>query len=208
MSESFSVTPLKDILPSYLYAQYSDDADLQAFVASFNSIAQGYLDWFNATPLSVYTSTAIAGDLLDWIGQGIYGITRPVYVESSLITYGQIGSFPNNSLEINGFVSIQGGTSYTLSDDYYKRLMTWILYRGDGFQASVPWLKRRVARFLNGENGVDVPVDDMQAVSVAASSGTITISTATTAVSQIFKNLIDSNSLPLPFQKTFQVTLT
>jgi hypothetical protein len=65
--ESFATLPLQQVIPSYLFLEYSDDQDLQAFVASFNSLAQGYLDWFRNTPLGLYTSPNITGPLLDWI---------------------------------------------------------------------------------------------------------------------------------------------
>ena len=46
---------LEQIIPMYLYQQYADDSDLQAFVSTFNTLAQGYLSWFTdfyqATPL-------------------------------------------------------------------------------------------------------------------------------------------------------------
>ncbi len=44
--ESFDTQPLQQVVPSYIYDQYSDDDDLLAFAESFNAIAQGYLDWF------------------------------------------------------------------------------------------------------------------------------------------------------------------
>jgi hypothetical protein len=69
--ESFNTTPLQQTIPSYLYAQYSDDENLQAFVDAYNSLSQGYLDWFNSRPLGLYTSPNIAGPLLDWVGQGV-----------------------------------------------------------------------------------------------------------------------------------------
>ncbi len=36
MIESFSQQPLADILPAYLYEEYSTDEDLQAFVSAQN----------------------------------------------------------------------------------------------------------------------------------------------------------------------------
>jgi len=207
MSESFEATPLTQVLPSYLYAQYTDDEDLRAFVNSFNDLSQGYLDWLNQHPLSVYTSPYITSSLLDWVGRGIYGISRPVFNQSSTKIYGETGSFTIATKELASLVFIVDGTSYALSDDYYKRLLTWCLYRGDGLHPSAWWLKKRVARFIYGANGSDVSVDKMLDVSVSSSAGTVTIQTANTPESTIFKDLIDIGTLPLPFQSQFQVTL-
>ncbi len=55
-------TVLKTI-PSFLYQQYADDENLQAFVASYNEMAQEYVDWYNQISLPVYTLQS--GGLLD-----------------------------------------------------------------------------------------------------------------------------------------------
>lgn len=36
---------LEDIIKSYLYTQYNDDDDLQAFVSAYNSMAQEIYAW-------------------------------------------------------------------------------------------------------------------------------------------------------------------
>lgn len=156
--ESFADVPLPDIIKSYLYLEYSDDADLQAFVAAFNSMAQDYLDWFNQSPLGLYTSPHITGNLLDWIGNGIYGIPRPVVGIGTSKTIGELNSVWTNELGMNAERTVSSGTAALGTDDIYKRVMTWILYRGDGKQPTVSWLRRRVTRFLYGINGTDIPL--------------------------------------------------
>ena len=232
MSESFSDQPLSAIIPSYLYDQYSDDSDLQAFVDSFNSLAQGYLDWFNTTPLSLYVSPNIYGPLLDWIANGIYGISRPAI--SSLVTSmtGAMNTVPMNTLGMNQFLSVQSGTTQIASDDIYKRVMTWILYRGDGKQASIPWLKKRIARFLFGLNGTDVSLDNLNYVSLveidihpAGATNTTAMNTMAmnsftgtrnheieirvpaTSTGVIFAALFNQGILPVPFQLKFTIVL-
>lgn len=74
--ESFDTTPLQTAWPAYLYQQYSDDANLQAFVDSINASVQQHIDWFNQHPLALYS--AMSGALLDWIGTQLYGIPRPM----------------------------------------------------------------------------------------------------------------------------------
>src|SRR5579875_2210831 len=138
-----SPTTTTQILGSYLYAQYADDDDLQAFVASYNAIAQGYLDWFNDTPLAIYISASISGALLDWIGQGIYGIPRPVLGVFSSYSVGALNSFVLNTIPIDGALQYSSGSASPVNDDIYKRVLTWFLYRGDGKQMSIDWIKRR-----------------------------------------------------------------
>lgn len=161
-------TSLTQIIPSYLYFEYSDDDNLQGFVAAYNSLAQGYLDWFNETPLGVYVSVGIAGFLLDWIAQGIYGIARPVLGVTTTYSIGAINTDALNSLAINGVQQFRSGSAAAVSDDIYKRVLTWWLYRGDGKNMSIDWLKRRLSRFLYGADGNDIsyPVADPPSVAL------------------------------------------
>lgn len=156
--ESFSTQPLQTIIPSYLYKEYQDDPSLQAFVDSFNGLSQGYLDWFNQTPLGLYTSPFISGPLLDWIGNGVYGIPRPVLSTQSSTNIAGFDSAAFNKVAFNGFIRTSSGTAELANDDIYKRAMTWNLYRGDGQMFTIGWLKNRVSRFINGVNGTDYPV--------------------------------------------------
>ncbi len=179
MIESFSGLPLQDIIPSYLYHQYSDDSDLQAFVASFNALAQGYLDWFNQTPLAVYTSPAISGPLLDWVGNWLYGTSRPVIASSSVQSFGGWNTSAYDTQPFNQATQTRYGTALVASDDIYKRVLTWNLYRGDGMQMSLPWVRRRVARFLFGANGSDIDVGLLPQVSITNTQTIITGATDT-----------------------------
>ncbi|MDE3023321.1 MAG: hypothetical protein KGI54_15980 [Pseudomonadota bacterium] len=232
MSESFSNMPLAKVIPSYLYDQYSDDTDLQAFVDSFNNLAQGYLDWFNSTPLSLYTSPNLYGTLLDWIGQGIYGIERPVISSVYSSIYGAMNTLPMNVSGMNRYLDVQSGTTQIVSDDIYKRVMTWILYRGDGKQPSILWLKKRIARFLFGLNGTDVSLDNLNVVSlvevnihpqgamdtmpmntmamngfVGKKNHEITIRIPANPIGVMFADLFNQGVLPVPFQLKFTVIL-
>jgi len=151
-----SQTSATQILPAYLYWQFSDDEDLQAFVASYNAIAQGYLDWFLGTPLALYTGAGISGALLDWVGTYLYGVPRPVLGSVTSWSVGALNTTPLNALALNGVEQFSSGSAAAVSDDIYKRVLTWWLYSGDGRQTSIDWIKRRVARFLYGVNGFDV----------------------------------------------------
>jgi hypothetical protein len=201
--ESFSTLPLQQIIYSYLYLQYSDDQDLQAFVASQNSLTQGYLNWFNQTPLGLYTSPNINGPLLDWIGNGVYGIPRPVLSnQTSTLTAGY-DSVPYNTLvPYDGANFSSSGSSALASDDIYKRAMTWNLYRGDGQMFTMGWLKNRVNRFLNGANGSDYPVLN-NPPSITVSGNVFTITSFEDSVFTSLQELLANNALSIPFQYTF-----
>lgn len=234
--ESFSQQPLAQAVAAYLYDEYSDDSDLQAFIAAYNALAQGYIDWFNTTPLGFYTSPNITGQLLDWTAEGIYGIKRPVISSLLTRTIGSMNSQPMNVVAMNQHTILRGGTAQVASDDIYKRVLTWILYRGDGMQSSIIWLRKRVARFIYGANGSDVPLSDTlnvgiirpnlpavgalnsipmntRAMNTRASRNkmaahTLEIVLPSSTISQQFVNLLQQGYLPVPFQVTFRVALT
>jgi hypothetical protein len=158
--------PLQVLPASYLYQQYADDFDLWAFVNAYNAVAQTYLDWFNQTPLAVYTSPAINGPLLDWIMAGIYGLERPVFSSLTTRFVAGLNSGPLNVATVNGSQFFQSGTATPATDDFFKRVGTWILYAGDGPAFTIPALRLKVARFLYGVNGTDVGLDLAQTVHI------------------------------------------
>jgi len=223
---------LQQILPAYVYQQYADDDNVQAFFLAYNQMAQSYLDWFNATPLAVYTLSGISGPLLDWVGVNLYGIPRPVLSTSNTIISGALSTQALNTLSLNTQNVQITGTATIADDDIYKRVMTWWLYRGDGKQMSIPWIKRRVARFLYGVGGADIsyPLGAGLQPSVAIAygstggalstvalnttalnqnksspSGTITITLPRSQISQTFAQFIQNGLLCLPFQGKFVV---
>jgi hypothetical protein len=72
-----TVTGRTGTIPAYLYEEYTDDDDLQAFFTAYNQWQQDFVDTFNGLNLPIYTQPKINGELLDWVGQGIYGYPRP-----------------------------------------------------------------------------------------------------------------------------------
>jgi len=203
-------TTTQNVIPSYLYVQYNDDESLQAFVEAQNEQAQAYLDWFNQTGilLAVYTSGAISGTLLDWVAAGVYGMLRPGLPTFGQPARGPFNTFTFNSLPFNGFVPAQGQTFYETSDDIFKRVLTWAFYKGDGRVFNVRWLKRRIARFLNGINGSDYTIDQTYFISVTFTGlYAVTITLPNSAEAVIFKAAVEGGALELPFQFTWTVTL-
>lgn len=200
--ESFSTLPLQQCVPSYLYLEYSDDEDLQAFVASQNALAQGYLDWFLDTPIGLYTSPNITGPLLDWVGNGVYGIPRPVLSSQTSMTIAGYNTAPYNTVEYNSLAFSSSGTATIASDDIYKRVMTWNLYRGDGQVFTMGWLKNRVNRFINGANGSDYTVLE-NPPSITVSGTVFTITSFDDSVFTALQECIANDVLSVPFQYTF-----
>src|ERR1700677_2607775 len=167
--------PLANVIPAYIYQQYADDENVTAFFTATNQLAQGYLSWFNSTPLALYTSPNISGPLLDWIGQGIYGITRPVISTlSTSSVFAALDAVPLDTIAIDGSSSSSTGSAFPANDDFYKRVITWQTYIGDGRTFNAMVLRKRIARFLYGANGTDITASQAQAVSVASTGATTT----------------------------------
>lgn len=199
--ESFATTPLETVIKQYLYQQYADDDTLQSFVDSFNALAQGYLDWFIANPLGLYTSAGISGPLLDWVAQGVYNLDRPVLATQSSEESAGYDSAVYNTVPYNYLSYSSAGTAQQASDDVYKRMMTWTLYRGDGQVFSLQWLKNRVARFLHGANGSDVAVLDYQP-SIVVSDGEFTITDFSSSAYTALQLCYQAGFIAFPFQYT------
>ena len=202
---------LQNILPSYLYLQYQDDDNLQAFVDAFNAQAQEYLDWFYNISLPVYTSPTISGSLLDWVAQGIYGMPRPVLATGVNKNLGPYNTWELNQIQIDGSQVINSGQYYLTNDDLFKRCLTWNLFKGDGDTMNVVWLKKRFMRFLTGANGVDPGIADTSPISVHfGANRTITV-TITRNDSMMYSaemiSAIQLGVLVLPWQYTFQFVI-
>lgn len=205
-----SVTTLTKTIPSYLYKQYQDDADLQAFVDEYNAMSQYYVNWFSTVGLPVYTG--LSGSLLDWIAEGLYDLSRP-----TVEVVGSLALGPYNTVYFNragypydAFNAAVASQFFVASDDLFKRILTWHLYRGDGKVFSILWLKNRVLRFLKGANGTDVSTGDISQISVSIASDFVTIDlTRVTGVDPAliatFNYLIEGDLLELPPIYVFQV---
>lgn len=199
---------LTNIIKAYLYEQYADDADIQALVDAWNAIAQEYVGWFNTVMLPIYTGQVVAGDLLDWVAEGLYGFVRPVLPFGTSSNDGLYNALFFNELAFDDS-NISSSGSFVTNDDTYRRVITWHFFKGDGHQFTIPWLKRRVMRFLLGTNGISYNVDQTYDVSVTFGiGGQVTITIPSTYVyASIFQAAVESGALELPFQRTWIVTL-
>jgi len=159
-------TTLVATIPSYLYKQYSDDEDLQAFVDAYNDMSQQYVDWFVNTPLAVYTNDQISGALLDWVALGLYGLVRPTLPSGNNQNLGALNTIEMNTYPLNVEIILGPQNYYLTTDDVFKRILTWHLYKGDGKYFNVRFLKRRIMRFLTGIDGLGGETDTTYSVSV------------------------------------------
>lgn len=203
--ESFSTIPLAATIKSYLYQEYAQDDDLQAFVDAYNALAQGYQDWFNANPLGLYTAPGISGALLDWIALGVYGFARPTLASQTTTITAGYDSTAYDTVPYNYLSYSSAGTAQQTTDDIFKRILTWNLYRGDGQVFTLQWLKNRVARFIHGPNGNDCAVLNFQP-SVAVSGNTFTVTDFATAYFTTFQLCVAAYAIAFPFQ--YQLAFT
>ena len=201
-------TSLTKVIPSYLYVQYNDDDNLQGMVKAYNAYAQAYVDWFNQLNLPIYTGANIAGSLLDWVATNLYGLARPVLSQGGRPMVGPLNSWRLNTIPLNGYVAGAAESFTPTTDDVYKRILTYLFFKGDGFQWSINWLKRRIMRFLFGQSGTDYLIDETYPVSIAftaARRATITLPDG--YMSTIFAEAVASNIVPLPFQVTWTIVV-
>ena len=216
-------TTVTKTIPSYLYFQYQNDTNLPSLIESYNSYTQEYLDWFNGVNLPDYTG--LTGDLLDWVGAGLYGLPRPNFSYAAINPLiGAVAGAPNTYVFKNDIETTPLGlttavvptvvTNIVVTDDFYKRVLTWCFYKGDGFEWSIPWFKRRIYRFMNGPNGVDLPICFTRTVSVAFVPDTfpqevsVGIYTDDLQTGYIFAAALENGILPAPFRFTFTVTVS
>ncbi|HBN5772055.1 TPA: hypothetical protein MNM60_000871 [Citrobacter freundii] len=199
---------VSQIIPSYPFVQYRDDPNVVAFFQVYNEIAQEYLDEINSLSIPYWPSPALSGKLLDWVVEGIYGESRPLLqVSQDAIAKGAYNTIDYNTIPYAGLKNyIHGATTYVV-DDYFKRILTWNFYKGDGVQFNIDWLKRRIARFLRGPNGIDPPVTDTFDISVISNNGVfaILLPNSNDSVGQFLKDAIEQRIVKLPFMYSFTV---
>ena len=198
-------TGLTSTINSYLFQEYADDAALQTFVNAYNQLSQDMLNWFNDVNLPIYSG--LSGPLLDWVANGFFGIYRPVLSVDQVTSIAAYGTVQMGGLAYGQQKITINGQFIQVNDDIFQRVMTWHLYRGDGFLYSTSWLKRRVHRFLNGPNGISPYIDQTYDVSIAYSGSNVTITVPNNATGQVLQYAIADGILALPFAYTYTVVL-
>jgi hypothetical protein len=152
------------VIPAYIYNQYFRDEvdeptqlDISAIFDTINANGQEFIDWFNTVNLPVYTG--LSGSLLDWVANGLYGFKRPTLANGDFSP--SMGTF--GTLTLGGFTFGYYTPSITpdvliATDDTFKRVLTWHLYKADGKNFNVRWLKRRIARFIGLPENETYPI--------------------------------------------------
>lgn len=175
---------IEGVIKAYLYTQYNDDKHLQALVDAYNEFTQEVYEWLRDARLPVFVGGYNSGKQLRWIAKGIYGQDIPILKADKRGNRGPYNALEYNDMPYNSYKDIYDDTVINISDDLFKRVLTWNFYRGDGNRFTIPWLKRRVMRFLNGVDGTDIKNDQHWCVSVSVEEDGIEIT-------------IDTEQLPL-----------
>lgn len=198
-----SPTNLVQQLPSYAYQQYSDDPNIVAFFTAYNELSQTNLDTINRLNLPNYLAQSTP--LLDWVGASLYGEPRPYLTSGVSKIVGPINTYDFNEFEPNQLTRTFTGTSYAVSDIIYRSILQWNNFKGDGYQFTIRWLKRRVQRFLTG----NIFPDETYNISVTFTSAIdVVISIPSSfSVAVILQAAVDSRVVLLPFQYNFSVTI-
>jgi hypothetical protein len=214
---------LSVVQPAYLYQEYADDDNLAGFVDNYNTAIQIYVTWFATVGLPYYPG--LTGDLLSWVGQGLYGLPKTALASVITPATGELNTVQLNTTQLNaGAAPTQ--TFYDTNDDVYQRILTWHLFKGDGNQFNVRWLKRRIMRFLVGSNGIDpepwldnfvVGPENTTPISVGVTSGTLTVTINQALLSAlvqiapgilpVFKLAFLGGDLELPLQYVYECNL-
>ena len=202
---------LTQVLPAYLYQQYTKDPyneDLQAFFTAYNTESQTRLDATNSLNLPIYTKQI--APLLDWTAYAIYGVTRPSLGSPAQFSpLGVYDTVPYDTTAYTQNITTRTSSFYVVNEDIFKRILTWNFYKGDGFQYTTQWLKRRIKRFLLGVDGVDFPIDNTYEISVTyGSNNVITLTVPNYAVTPIFISALESGVLNVPFEYSYIVDIS
>ncbi|WP_168194425.1 hypothetical protein [Formicincola oecophyllae] len=194
--------------PAYSFVQFADDPSINAFMTATNQTAQGGLDWLLQHPLALWTAPQMKGGLLAYSLYCLYGQGRPNTNFTILKTSsGAINDTDVNRMEIDGQNMDTVTVSPLEADDILKRVATWNFFKGDGFNFTIPWLKRRVMRFLTGSGGASGRFNNTVPVSVQVAGRGVTITVASGPwdgdVIAALTGLLEAGHLHLPTMYNF-----
>lgn len=206
-------------VPIYPYSQYLDndpasstyvDPETQENIGTFFAVGNQYLqdviNWFSTINLPVYDG--LSNGTLSWVAAGVYGVTRPSLVVNEVTP--PLGALATAALETLSLAQGTLGVSPVfapVSDDVFKRILTWAIYKGDNKRLNLQWLKRRIARFV----GTDTV--DTEAISIglpnrpmAAGPGAL----ATDALETVYLAYFGLISVPIvtPLDNNISITIT
>lgn len=222
-------------VPLYPYLCYVDDDMVSAVMQGISDYGQDYIDSFYTLNLPIYNTKS--GSLLDWVGNNLYGIRRPVFPIGNILTIGEINNTAINELELNKLLTLYPDDFLIATDDIYKRVITWHHYKGDGDLFSIRHLKRRIMRFLTNtrvdqtyqisiswglNNQCNITIYNSGRINLRPSGvindgelnsfaineqRTEQISLTQFELAEIFRKGVDLGILELPFQYTYVVNI-
>ncbi len=187
---------LTTTISSYCYREYSDDENVVAWFTAYNQLSQANLDAINSYTLPDFLNQT--GALLTWAASSIYGIPRPSLSSGGPRPVGPINTWEVDSEVIDGFSLVNTSANFIADDVTYQRILQWNTFKGDGYDFTIRWLKRRVERFLHGE----IFPEDTYDVSVTFTSATNVLisiaSTNLTVTGGAFLNEMSFNDMGAP----------
>lgn len=193
------------LVKSYVYQQYRDDADIIALFDAYNQIAQDYLKTFLSHSPAIYIDDVWTSGELTYLAWFLWG-QRRWYSDyaSSIDLEGAIDELPIDWISAGGSLP-KPRQKLLINDDTFRRIMTWNLYRGDGAQFTIPWLKKRIKRWMIGVNGYAPLFGDANEISVNISNKIVNISVVTTDTSLLLslQAALYSGALNVPAGFTF-----
>jgi hypothetical protein len=183
--------------PVYVYTgnDFEKSPDVQALVEVANGGFNAVIENLRNLNVGLYNDKCC--EWLDWFASGVFGFYRPTIAIGDAVRadggWGAFG-FGENGW---GYGVLSSDPSFeTVPDSIFKKVIEWHLYRADGFQFSIPWLRRRIQRFT-GES----------VVGITLSSWTFTIELSKNKTTSFFKYLQSSGKLMLPEQYSYTVNL-
>lgn len=135
-------------IPAYPYQQYSSDENVSAYFTAYNELSQQNFDSINSVQLPIYLNQN--GALLDWAVAGIYGIIRQPLSSGTQRPEGPYNTYEMNVQRLEQYKLVTSSSTYNPTDIIFQRITQWNTFKGDGYQFTIRWLKRRVQRFLSG----------------------------------------------------------
>jgi hypothetical protein len=184
--------------PVYVYTgnDFDKSPDVQALVEVANSGFNAVIENLRNLNVGLYNDKCC--EWLDWFAAGVYGFKRPtIAIGDTVKADGGWGSFGFGDHGW-GYGALSSDPSFeSVPDSIFIKIIQWHLYRADGYQFSIPWLRRRIQRFT-GET----------VVGITLSSWTYTIELPNNKTTSYFKYLQAAGKLMLPEQYSYTVNLT
>lgn len=189
-------------LYAYLYWQWRGDPYLKVFVDTYNELSDQYLDEIRNLNLpNFYTKSGL---WLDYVAKNIYGISRKQVLYAHNLIYRGLNTVTPNVVDPNAARIIKYSTAHTMSDEEFKKVIQWNFYKGDGFCFSIPYLKRRIIRFLNITCSNVIDINDIS-IQVQDKKFKITIlnELANSPFMTLLRDVISNGLINLPFMFNF-----